>query len=310
MGDMSTIPTDYSELDLNHLRMLDVLLREHSLTRAAIALNVTQPALSKTLARLRIYFDDPLFVRVALRMEPTPKALELQEPVAAILQRMRELRSEHVPFDPATSTRTFNFCVVDAGVIKLLPKLVNKIAEEAPNVRLRVMHLEADHLESWLVSGKVDFAMGSFPTLTKAIRRQPLWVEKYVCVVRNGHPRIGAEPTLAAFTREKHAVVSTVGTGHAHQQAERAIEAEVPEENIICRVPMFISAALLAKNTDVIATLPLTIATALAPDLKLRIITPPIKLPKIEIYQYWHDRLHREPGTKWIRGVFAQLFKE
>jgi DNA-binding transcriptional LysR family regulator len=160
------------------------------------------------------------------------------------------------------------------------------------------------------VSGKVDFAMGSFPALTKAIRRQPLWVEKYVCVVRNGHPRIGAEPTLAAFTREKHAVVSTVGTGHAHQQAERAIEAEVPEENIICRVPMFISAALLAKNTDVIATLPLTIATALASDLKLRIITPPIKLPKIEIYQYWHDRLHREPGTKWIRGVFAQLFKE
>lgn len=307
---MSTIPTDYSELDLNHLRVLNVLLREHSLTRAALALNVTQPALSKTLARLRIYFDDPLFVRVALRMEPTPKALELQEPVAAILQRMRELRSEHVPFDPATSTRTFNFCVVDAGVIKLLPKLVNKIAEEAPNVRLRVMHLEADHLESWLVSGKVDFAMGSFPALTKAIRRQPLWVEKYVCVVRNGHPRIGAEPTLAAFTREKHAVVSTVGTGHAHQQAERAIEAEVPEENIICRVPMFISAALLAKNTDVIATLPLTIATALASDLKLRIITPPIKLPKIEIYQYWHDRLHREPGTKWIRGVFTQLFKE
>lgn len=307
---MTTIPANYSDLDVNHLRVLDVLLREHSLTRAALALNVTQPALSKTLARLRTFFDDPLFVRVALRMVPTPKALELQEPVAAILQQMRELRSKHVPFDPATSTRTFNFCVVDAGVIKLLPKLVSKIAEEAPKVRLRVMHLEADHLESWLVSGKVDFAMGSFPGLTKAIRRQPLWVEKYVCVVRNGHPRIGAEPTLAAFTREKHVVVSTIGTGHAHQLAERAVEAEVPEENIICRVPMFISAALLAKNTDVIATLPLTIATALASDLKLKIITPPIKLPKIEIFQYWHDRLHREPGTKWIRGVFTQLFKE
>jgi len=307
---MTTIPANYSDLDLNHLRVLDVLLREHSLTRAALALNVTQPALSKTLARLRTYFDDPLFVRVALRMEPTPKALSLQEPVATILQQMRELRSEHVPFNPATSSRTFNFCVVDAGVIKLLPKLVSRIAEEAPHVRLRVLHLEADHLESWLVSGKVDFAMGSFPSLTKAIRRQPLWIEKYVCVVRNGHPRIGIDPTLAAFTREKHVIVSTIGTGHAHQQAERAIEAEVPEENIICRVPMFISAALLAKNTDVIATLPHTIATALAPDLKLKIVTPPIKLPKIEIFQYWHDRLHREPGTRWIRGVFTQLFKE
>src|SRR6476646_7890349 len=97
--DMTTIPANYSDLDLNHLRVLDVLLREHSLTRAALALNVTQPALSKTLARLRTYFDDPLFVRVALRMEPTPKALSLQEPVATILQQMRELRSEHVPFN-------------------------------------------------------------------------------------------------------------------------------------------------------------------------------------------------------------------
>ena len=106
---MTTIPANYSELDLNHLRVLDVLLREHSLTRAALALNVTQPALSKTLARLRTYFDDPLFVRVALRMEPTPKALDLQEPVAAILQQMRELRSEHVPFDPATSIAHVQF---------------------------------------------------------------------------------------------------------------------------------------------------------------------------------------------------------
>lgn len=307
---MSTIPKNYSELDLHHLRVLDILLREHSLTRAALALNVTQPALSKTLARLRRYFDDPLFVRVALKMEPTPKALELQAPVSSILESMRELRSEHVPFDPLTSTRTFNFCVVDAGVIKLLPKLVNRITEEAPHVKLRVLHLEADHLESWLVSGKVDFAMGSFPSLTKAIRRQSLWVEKYVSVVRRGHPRISGDPTLAEFACEKHVLVSTIGTGHAHQLAERAIETNVPEENIICRVPMFISAALLAKHTDAVSTLPLTIATALADDLDLQIIAPPIKLPKIEIFQYWHDRLHREPGTKWIRGVFTRLFKE
>ena len=307
---MSTIPKNYNELDLHHLRVLDVLLHEHSLTRSALALNVTQPALSKTLARLRRYFDDPLFVRVALKMEPTPKAMELQAPVAAILEGMRELRSQHVPFDPETSTRTFNFCVVDAGIIKLLPKLVNRITEEAPHVRLRVLHLEADHLESWLVSGKVDFAMGSFPSLTKAIRRKPLWVERYVCVVREGHPRISRDPTLAEFAREKHVLVSTIGTGHAHHLAERAIEAAVPDENIICRVPMFISAALLVKHTDVIATLPMSIATVLSEDLGLQIVTPPVKLPKIEIFQYWHDRLHREPGTKWIRGIFTKLFKE
>jgi DNA-binding transcriptional LysR family regulator len=297
------------DLDLHHLQVLEVLLREHSLTRAAHTLNVTQPALSKTLARLRRYFGDPLFVRVALRMEPTPKALELREPIAAILDRMRALKSDYVPFDPATSDRTFNFCVVDAGVIKLLPALVNKLAADAPRVRLRVLQLDAEHLESWLDSGKVDFAMGSFPALSKAIRRQPLWAERYVSVVRKGHPRIRREPALRDFAAEKHVLVSTIGTGHAHQLAERAIEAAIPPENIVCRVPMFIGAAILAKHTDAIATLPASIATVLADDLDLDVIAPPIKLPKIDIYQYWHERLHREPGTKWVRGLFAQLFR-
>jgi DNA-binding transcriptional LysR family regulator len=166
--DINTIPVGYEgELDLHHLQVLDVLLREHSLTRAAKVLNVSQPALSKTLARLRRHFSDPLFVRVSLRMEPTPKALALQEPVGTILDQLRMLRSEHVPFDPAKSNRTFNFCVVDAGVIKLMPPLVNYLERNAPNVRVRAMHLDTQHLDSWLESGSVDFAMGSFPTLAK-----------------------------------------------------------------------------------------------------------------------------------------------
>ena len=306
---MATIPQGYEGgLDLQQLRVLDVLLREHSLTHAARTLNVTQPALSKTLARLRRYFDDPLFVRVALRMEPTPKALQLQAPIRAILERMQSLRSEHVSFDPRTSHRTFNFCVVDAGLIKLLPPLVDRLLEDAPHVRLSVLPLEAAHLEPWLESGKLDFAMGSFPSLTKGIRRQPLWVERYVSVARRSHPRLGAAPTLRAFAAEKHVLVSISGSGHAHQLAERALEAAIPAENIICRIPMFIGAAIVAKQTDAVATLPLSVATALAKDLDLQVITPPLKLPRIDIHQYWHDRLHRDPGNQWIRSIFKALF--
>jgi DNA-binding transcriptional LysR family regulator len=308
---MTTIPQGYEgELDLHQLQVLDVLLREHSLTRAARTLNVTQPALSKTLARLRRYFGDPLFVRVALRMEPTPKALQLQAPIRAILERMRSLRSEHVSFDPRTSHRTFNFCVVDAGLIKLLPPLVDRLLDEAPNVRLTVSQLEAEHLEPWLESGKLDFAMGSFPSLTKGIRRQSLWVERYVSVARRSHPRLGTEPTLRAFAAEKHVLVSISGSGHAHQLAERALEAAIPPENIICRIPMFIGAAIVAKQTDAVATLPLSVATVLAKDLDLQVITPPVKLPRIDIYQYWHDRLHRDPGNQWIRSIFKSLFSK
>jgi DNA-binding transcriptional LysR family regulator len=304
------MPNDYGELDLHHLQVLDVLLREHSLTRAARELDVTQPALSKTLARLRRYFDDPLFVRVALRMEPTPKALQLQAPVRAILEQMRSLRSEHVSFDPRISHRTFTFCVVDAGLIKLLPPLVDRLMAEAPNVRLHVLQLEAAHLEPWLESGKLDFAMGSFPSLTKGIRRQPLWAERYVSVVRRGHPRISSDPTLRAFAAEKHVLVSIAGSGHAHQIMERELEAAIPRENVICRIPMFIGAAVLAKHSDAVATLPLSIATVLAEDLDLQVIRPPIRLPKIDIFQYWHDRFHRDPGNQWTRTVFKELFRK
>jgi DNA-binding transcriptional LysR family regulator len=308
--DMNGIPRGYAgDIDLHHLQVLDVLLREHSLTRAARLLNVTQPALSKTLARLRRYFGDPLFVRVSLRMEPTPKALALQPAIRAILDQMRSLRSEHVPFDPQSTSRTFNFCVVDAGLIKLLPPLVQLLLEEAPRVRLRAMQLDAQHLDSWLESGTVDFAMGSFPALIKGVRRQRLWTERYVSVARRGHPRVGETPSLPAFAAEKHVLVSTLGTGHAHQQAERAVEAAVPAENIICRVPLFTAAAVIAQHSDAIATLPASVANTLAGDLGLAVLEPPIKLPRIEIYQYWHERFHRDPGNQWIRGVFARLFR-
>lgn len=292
------------------MRVFDVLLREHSLTRAARELNVTQPALSKTLAQLRRYFDDPLFVRVASRMEPTPKALQLQAPVRALLDQAGLLRNQHVSFDPRTSHRIFNFCVVDAGLLKLLPPLVERLMAEAPNVRLHVLQLDAAHLERWLESGKLDFAMGSFPSMAKGIRRQPLWVERYVSVARRGHPRLSAEPTLRAFAAEKHVLVSIPGSGHAHEIMQRALEASIPPENIVCRIPIFIGAGILAKHTDVIATLPLSVASVLAQDLDLQIVAPPIKLPKIDIFQYWHERFHRDPGSQWIRSTFRTLFRK
>jgi DNA-binding transcriptional LysR family regulator len=310
--DMISIPIGYSaDIDLHHLQVFDVLLRERSLTRAARVLNVTQPALSKTLARLRRYFDDPLFVRVSLRMEPTPKALDLEKPVRALIDGLRTLRTEKVPFDPKTSNRNFTFCVVDAGVIKLLPPLVKHLEKEAPGVRLSAVQFDAEHLDSWLETGTIDFAMGSFAHLTKGIRRQALWTESYVCMVRKGHPRIGAQPSLKEFAAERHVLVSTLGTGHAHRLAERAVEAVIAPENIVCRVPIFLAAAIVAKRSDAVATpLPLSIAAVLAEDLDLEVVTPPIKLPKIEISQYWHSRFHREPGNQWIRSIFAGMFRE
>src|SRR5258708_3213392 len=122
---MKTIPNKHSEeLDLHALRVLDALFRERSLTRGGEALHTQQPALSKTLARLRRYFNDPLFVRVALHMEPTAKALELEKPVRALLDGMQRLRTEQSRFDPVQSNRGFRVFTLDAVVIVLFPAVM------------------------------------------------------------------------------------------------------------------------------------------------------------------------------------------
>jgi DNA-binding transcriptional LysR family regulator len=296
------------ELDLHHLQIFDVLLHERSLTRAARVLNLTQPALSKTLARLRTYFDDPLFIRVSLRMEPTPKALSLAEPVRGILDRMRALRTDHASFDPKTSDRKFSIFMIDAAVVQLLPPVLNFLQVEAPKIHVQAIHCDVQHLDLWLESGLVDFAVGAFPSLMHGIRRHPLWTESYAAVTRKDHPRLGPKPDAAAFANEKHALVSAVGTGHEHLSAERILEAAIPRQNIVCRVPMFAAAAHIARHSDMVATLPRTLAESMARDLDLQLVTPPVELPKMEIALYWHDRFHRDAGNQWIRSVFRQLF--
>lgn len=296
------------EVDLRQLRAFEALLRERSLTRAATMLGVAQPALSKTLAKLRGYFADPLFVRAGNRMEPTAKALELAPAIRALLDDATMLRVRHRPFEPATSTRTFSFSVVDSGLVRLLPVLLAHFEAHAPGVRLRVAPIGSDELEAALEAGRLDFAMGSFPSRSKRIRRQMLWSVSYVSVARQGHPRLGARPSLAQFASERHVLVSTAGTGHAHQHVERALERALPEERIVCRVPTFLAAAFAASRTDTIATLPEGIAAELAEPLGLITFNPPVRLPRIDVSQYWHERFHREPGNQWIRGVFADLF--
>src|SRR5688572_16227012 len=141
------------EIDLRHLRVLEVLLRERNLTRAATVLGVAQPALSKTLAKLRRYFADPLFVRAGHRVEPTAKALELAPHVHALLDDATMLRARHRPFDPSTSTRTFAFSAVASGLVRLLPQLLAFLEKEAPGIRLHVVPIDLEELEAALETG-------------------------------------------------------------------------------------------------------------------------------------------------------------
>jgi DNA-binding transcriptional LysR family regulator len=308
MGIRDINETDDIELDLRHLRVFEMLIREANLTRTAQILNVTQPAVSRTLTQLRRYFSDPLFIRAGNGMAPTAKAIELKPAVRRLLDQATMLRAKHVPFDPGHSTRNFRFSVLDAGLVKLLPPLIDLLRERAPNVSLTVLPAGTDDIETALETGELDFAMGSYRSLTKRIRRQRLFSTSYVSAVRCNHPRLRSAPSFDAFCAEMHVLASAASTGHAHRAIERAIEKAVPRRSIVCRVPSFITAAVVASMSDAVVTLPVRVVEPLAERLRLRVFEPPLELPRIDVSQYWHQRFHKDAGNRWIRDVFMTLF--
>lgn len=305
---MNIIP-DRHEVDvsLQHLKVLETILRERSLTRAAHAMDMTQPNVSKVLAKLRLYFRDPLFVRVGSAMEPTAKAVELAEPVRRILDASRALRVETTGFVPGHSQRSFRIFISDVGAARLAPPLMARLQRDAPGVRLELVQLDARQLQPRLESGEVDLAVGAFPDLDRGIRRRKLFTERHVAVVRPGHPLLERAGDADAFLAARHVMVAASGLGHAHREAVRVLEAAVAPENVVLRVPGFVAAAMVVRHTDAVLTLPGNLASFIVPELALATVEPPLELPVIEIAQYWHERFHRDGGNRWMRSVLLEI---
>jgi DNA-binding transcriptional LysR family regulator len=161
-----------NRLTLDELEVLGALLSERSLTRVSTLLQISQPAVSKVLARLRRRFDDPLFVRTGRGMEPTRRASALERPIREVLLAARKLDLPLDEFQPQHSNRSFNLFMSDVGVIRLLPHVMRTLATEAPRVSLHAIQADPDRLHAKLESGAVDLAVGPFPELGQTIRRQ------------------------------------------------------------------------------------------------------------------------------------------
>lgn len=298
------------DIGLRHLKALSLLLEVRSLTKAAEILDVNQPAVSKMLARLRAHFGDPLFVRVGLMMQPTPRALALMEPLRGLLAVSDDLRASTSAFDPATSTREFKVLVSEVGTIHLVPPLMRDLEKSGGGLRLRAVPLDSRHVSAKLESGEADVALGAFPREVGKLRRQKLYADPYMSVVRKGHPRRGRLERADAFLRERHILVSASSTGHAaHEQLEEALLDRLAPENIQLRVPSFVGCAFVACQSDAIGTMPGRLAAYLVRELPLEMFKPPLLLPRIEIAQVWHERLDRDAAHRWLRSRVFDLFR-
>ena len=301
--------TASSELNLHELRILNALLHERSITRTAQLLATTQPGISKVLRHLRTQFADPLFVRNGHAMQPTAKALDIADQLRALLGAADSLRASVTTFDPGQSDRTFSLLLTDVGMIRFLPPLIAEVGAIAPRVSIRAMPLDSRQFELKLEAGEADLALGAFPKAARHLRRQRLFFDGYVTVVRDGHPRISALRSRTGFLAERHILVTASETGHAaHVTVQRVMASQISPSNVMLQVPSFIAGAIVAAETDGLMTLPANLAKRLAKPLGLTAFETPITLPRIEISQYWHERYHRDAAHRWLRTVTFDLF--
>ena len=298
---------DLSRLDLNLLRVFHHLVRLGRVSKVAQALGMSQPAVSSALGRLRQALGDELFLRTQQGMEPTPYALQLAEPVALALDGLQQALNVRASFDPATSARHFRLAMTDVGEMYFLPVLMDAMAREAPGVTFEVVSVTQASLKEDMASGRVDLALGLLPQLQAGFFQQALFRQSYVCLMRAGHPLAKASVlSLQDFAAAEHVRVLAAGTGHG--RVETALERQDVRRRVRLTVPHYVALGDVLGHSDLMATVPERFAQRVMTPFGLTTRALPVEVEGSAIHQFWHGRLHRDPGHQWLRVQLAHLF--
>jgi len=297
-------------LDLNLLRVFDVVMTERNLTRAAHRLSMTQPAVSNALRRLRDALGDDLLRRVGGAMEPTPRALALWP---AVSDALRQLDQALVPgaFVAAQARNVFVLAMSDATAAELMPGLVAIIEADAPGVTVRVLPLATRDPRRLLDTGEVDLAVGYFPAalaelaaqsrdgVTAAFDHLRLYESEYVCVMRRGHPLADVPLTLDRYCSAHHLLVSF--TGRPFGFVDEALAALGRQRRIVLTVNQFFTAGRVVAASDLLTVLPRHFvgAAGMAEALQLRPL--PLSLPPVHVEAMWHHRQGQRADHAWLR---------
>ncbi|BET11298.1 LysR family transcriptional regulator [Pandoraea sputorum] len=294
-------------VDLNLLRTFLVIWDVRSLTVAADRLHVSQPAVSHALRRLREVFDDPLFVRTALSMEPTPAAMRLHSPIQEAFALIRGALVKHVRFEPVSALRTFRLAMSDMAQLHVLPALMHVLSARAPNVAVQVQQLPVDLITTALRKGDIDLALGYLAEPGQECRFDRLREDEFVCMLRAEHPFGASELTTDDVNRLQFVHSCTNTTGH-HSAMEAAFRNAGIQLNIALQVPQFTIAPQVVATTDLAFILPQAIAEQVNRNGTYRLLRLPLALPPITVGVYSHDQFAEDDGIDWLRAVLVELF--
>ena len=295
-------------IDLNLLVVMHHLFKARSVSRVAEQLELSQPAVSNALARLRKLLGDPLFVRTPAGMQPTPFAEQLAEPVAQALATIHGAFNQRADFAPIHSERVFTLGLTDIGEIYFLPTLMNAIAQAAPGVSISTLRNTAINLKEQMEAGLVDLAIGLLPQLKSGFFRRRLFVQRYVCLFRKGHRLDKRRVSLPEFCAAEHVVVVSPGTGHG--KVDELLERSGVRRKVRLTVPHFVAVGHILRHTDMVATVPERLAQALVEPFGLTYTAHPATVPEIAISVFWHAKVHKDLASQWLRGLVFDTFAD
>jgi DNA-binding transcriptional LysR family regulator len=292
-----------SRLDLNLLVTLDVLLTEGSVARAARRLRLSPSAMSRALARLRETTGDPLLVRAGRGLVATPRALELRQLVGPLVEQAEAVLRPSAALDPGRLARTFTIRSSEGFVETFGPRLIARVAAEAPLVRLCFAQ-KADKDSTPLRDGSVDLETGVVGEETgPEIRAQALFRDRFVGVVREGHPLSQGEVTARRYALGRHILVSRRGL--SNNRIDEALAALGLTREVATIVGGFATALVLARETDLIASVPERHTEALRAGVLSFAL--PMSLPDLTVSLLWHPRLDSDPAHRWLRGCVREI---
>jgi DNA-binding transcriptional LysR family regulator len=295
-------------VDLNLLIIFDAIVTEQNLSRAAEKIGMTQPAVSAALGRLRITLNDELFVRTGRGVRPTPRAVELQQPIRDILDRVTATLSRSERFDPETSTRVFTLASIDYGGIAVIPQLLQHLQEIHSSVKVNIWPQYETGLKEQMHFGNVDFAIDNVPITDNEFHVETLRKERAFCLVRKGHPTIGNDLSLQQFLEVEHVVLFP--HGDRVSQLDEFLIAKGMRRRYGVKVPSFFNMPYIVQRTDMICGLPERMALHFARLYGLRALPAPVPDWVATFYLMWHLGLEEDPGHRWLRGLVVNLCRE
>jgi len=294
-------------LDLNLLRVFDAIYAARSVSRAAVALDLTQPAVSQGLTRLRNLIGDPLFVRASGGVAPTPHADRLAGPVREALRALENAVLQSARFDPQRSDKVFRLHMTDIGEGRFLPGLITAMRRLAPNTRIESLPVPPAEIGPALDHGRIDLAFGYLPAL-RDTRNVRLFPDRYIILVRRGHPLAAGRPRRPIRLSDLQALDFITVRTHAYTR--NALQALGLEHRIRMTTEHFMGLPSIIQVTDLAVIMPRNIALSFAPPEGHTIIEAAFPMREFDVSLHWSRRYDADPSNRWLRKLVLDLYAE